>query len=459
MRVLFCAYDLSTIDPPCDVRPDSAQHVEAVASLLMAVRRESMALCRAMGHGGFTSRELPMLALLRGLATVARAAGAGSAAAAGKAVLPLEQSGPLKTEVEQACRDMGTATCARYAGGCATLLLAEISCLHMQVSAGGAPGDAQPQLSGPGVSSESFLRRRLLEILSSALRFHLRRLLNAPPQSPTAATDMERAGVALRGAAGSSAAAVRSAVWQLVRLVRAADGAADESALSSVLTQALAMLWHAQRGAAQRGVAAAEAFLQQRGGGATAAAAQVRGAKAARSARVTKAGGGARSEYEAALAHLEHVSAAQGAAAASTFVLSLMDWPGAAEAIALAGGWGPVETLASQLADVCGGETAGAAGSSSSGGGGDTGHGPVHLCMLRDINALTVELRGGEAEMAGVAARAAQAAAQLQALVLQRASGAGEPVARVRELLEDIKAGAALPQLAPPSQTEAAGQS
>ncbi|CAM9172936.1 unnamed protein product [Chrysoparadoxa australica] len=312
-RVRFCCYDFSAVEMPVDGKPSSVKHVERVSQTLGDVIQEKEKL-KAMFQADGSLGVKGWSAFLRGLKTL-------GSLRKQEGTPHLEHLGQVMQAANAA---LGTVSTAALTSAAATFYLREFS--DIDPACCSLPPDV-------GVTP-SPLRSRLGALVSSALRFHLRQLLNAPPPSPSVPElDIFEKPQAER--------CTRSRIWTIVRLIPAEGvngGAAMDGALSSVLTQALLTLHTGGVAEVDSLVSTAEAFI---------------------AASPQKGSAEQRYSEEWAVAaedHLVALSSLQAAYRARDFFLELLSWPGISEEVEAMGGWGSVERLAMvlrQLGKVC----------------------------------------------------------------------------------------------------------
>ena len=234
-RVRFRRCDFSSVAPPCDVARGSERETEAAVTAL------------------------------------------GKAAAAGDALSAALRTAPEVNDAARALRDS----------------LRRVS--HMNGETGGAAAFWGAELDAilRDRRDASPVRQRLGELCVSGLRFHLRRLLNAPPVPQNPATD------------GAIYDWSRSRVHTFLRVEISVNGEPSEGALATELAGALVDLSRAI------------------------------------SARA--------SPESAGLQRVDDLSALARGALAHAFLHTLLTWPFLDEAVVEAGGWAPVERLAAVL--------------------------------------------------------------------------------------------------------------
>jgi hypothetical protein len=229
VRVKFCCYDLSSVLMPVDSKPGSVRTVEHCSELLQAAVHEANSLWEEVASG---TTVLGMRAFLRALLTLAGSEDVGSNSSSSgsgsemssrrSSVTPAEaqqQSAQLVRTVQSACAASGTAAAPLYIKRCAAFYLRELRCLGWQTATLGVTSVPRSCTPLPA------LHQRLVCFISSALRFHMRRLLNPPPPALTVASVMARSSNSSSSSGGGASSG---------------SGDGDVSVRSSLYTQAAA---------------------------------------------------------------------------------------------------------------------------------------------------------------------------------------------------------------------------
>jgi trimeric autotransporter adhesin len=485
VRVKFCCYDLSAVMMPVDSKPGSVRSVEHCSELLQAAVHEANSLWDEVASG---TTVLGMRAFLRALLTLAGSEDVSSNSSSNSSnvssrrssVTPaeaLQQSAQLVRTVQSACVAGGTAAAPLYIKRCAAFYLRELRCLGWQTATLGVTSAPRSCTPLPA------LRQRLVCFISSALRFHMRRLLNPPPPALTVASVMARSSIST-SSGRNDGVSVRSSVYKLLQLVPAeggsASGAAIDGALSSVLSQALAVLAGHSHTKAAADLAAAEQYmtalaaapsvaatavaaLQQQQSSRPRAAAASTAVQPVDAAALSSAQAAVRAEFQQLCEHFERAAAAAAAANARTFVTAVLTWPGVQSAVQAAGGWASVQRLARHLSTTVtiDGTTSTASVTDSCGGSVGTGD-DAHLALLADVQALLCELQSSAewcaaAEHSSSSSSSSRSAAVLSALekaLLKRCVAAGEALPKLRLFVRDVRLSAAFPTLAAPSKEQ-----
>lgn len=379
-RVRFASHDFSAVAPPVDTAARSDAEADLCVAALAAALDAKQALRESARHASLLQPVAAALAAVACALQQVPSAGAAETAAAGSA----EGSNGPASVLRNACAARGLS--ARHVAANAALLAAELACSDA------APGSAAAV--GP-------LRARLIALVSSHVRFHLRRLLNAPPPPATTpcltqntAQSYAEAGCrsnahklfrfappppevppAGRKAAGKPAAAATAvgaataaaststatAVAAATKAPSEGDCLFAEGAVASVVTQALEALHWAD---------VADGPAEPCSTTETAAAAL--------NAALAAASDSHDQDPTAALATVARAHAAAEGARAAAFLHTLFEWPGLEAAVARHGGWGPVETFAA-LAQKHGGRWTCVA----------------HLAPLRDLAQLRLSVAPG----------------------------------------------------------------
>ena len=167
-RVSFATHDFSTVSPPVDTAEKSEAAVEAAVGALEAVLDAK----RVTGSALLAAAAKALVAVGGALAAIPGGESGGSYAA-------FEAANALRSAAAAQGLAVGTVAAS------ASLLAAEFACpdgaaalISGGVSGGDGGGGGEEERVGP-------LRARLASLVSSAVRFHLRRLLNAPPPPAT----------------------------------------------------------------------------------------------------------------------------------------------------------------------------------------------------------------------------------------------------------------------------------
>eukprot|EP00953_Heterococcus_sp_UTEX-ZZ885_P011875 6855-Heterococcus_DN1.PRE.3 len=486
---------------PVESKPGSVCTLEHCSELLQAAVHEANSLWEEVASG---TTLLGMRAFLRALLTLAGSEDVSSSSSSSggdmssrrSSVTPAEaqqQSAQLVRTVQSACAAAGTAAAPLYIKRCAAFYLRELRCLGWQTATMGVTSVPRSCTPLPA------LRQRLGCFISSALRFYMRRLLNPPPPALTVASVMARSSSSSsRSGGGASSGSrdggvgVRSSVYKLLQLVPAeggsASGAAIDGALSSVLSQALAVLASHSHTQAAADLSAAEQYLaalaaapasmataitaqQQQQPSRPRAATANTAVQPVDTAALSSAQAAVRTEFQQLCDHFERAAAAAAAANARTFVAAVLSWPGVQSAVQAAGGWASVQQLARHLratlsnsstTDTTAGTTANSVAIGSGGNSGDD----AHLALLADVQALLCELQSSAewcatpdhsssgSSSSSSSSRSAAVLSALEKALLKRCVAAGELLPKLRLFVRDVRLSAAFPTLAAPSKEQ-----
>lgn len=396
--VSFQGHDLSCLDTPVDSRPDSICNVETVISLLEKLKGEGAALFERVRGGASI---VGMRDFIRALDTIA------AVSSRRKGDLDATQH----THLTSIIRSAAGIPAERFAR--AALFFRDE--LRGLVCAGA--GD-HPPCSGPN----SALRQRYVSLLSSAVRFHLRRLFNSPPPALTAATAMENGGFG--GAGRSTLPGVRSCVWQKVKMQCPKSWAASDGAIASVLSQVLLVLGENGGTVATAATAARESLREVE-------------SLAAKGLPTTGAG---RSNLGVIRQGFLVAAEVCATGAARSFLLQLLSWPGVQDAVDDAGGWKPVENLAAQLVTAsCSGDE------------------DLYLGLLENVVSLKDQLAA--AELWDFVPRASTVLDTLERTMMECVSKRAEGGSRAeRELVNEVRRDIAFPKLVAVTTPSVSGQ-
>ena len=319
-RVQFASHDFSAVAPPVDTIESSDLEAEACVDALAAVMAAKQALIQAQPDSGF----LLLQRVSAALAALACALWADDNTREYK--IKVSEKETLKEILHTTCSERGIN--AKHLAANADLLAAELCCSD------DSAGAVASSTLGP-------LRTRLLELASGQVRFHLRRLLNAPP--PPATTPCHT-----QNTSGSySESGCRSSAHKLftfdeppheappTKATAAAAAAAKnesecpfaEGAVASVVTHALeAMHW------AECASSADEVDVTSLTSGLNTTFASLPS-----------------QDLPVAMSTVQHAHMAAAGARGAAFLHALLEWPGLQNAVAQHGGWSQVEKFASYL--------------------------------------------------------------------------------------------------------------
>ena len=336
-RVQFASHDFSAVAPPVDTLESSDLEAEACVDALAAVMTAKQQLVQAQ-EGSRLSLLQRVSSALVAVACALRADANASEESSGE----VSDKESLRMVLDNACSERGFSV--KHLAANAELLAAELRCSDV----GNDDSDCTISVSTTAVGP---LRSRLMELASGQVRFHLRRLLNAPPPPATTPCHTQNTSESY------SESGCRSNAHKLFTfdeppleappVAKAATAAAAtkhenecpfaEGAVASVVTHALeAMHWahHADGSSDEPDAASLTANF-------TSTFADFPS-----------------QDLSVAMSTVHRAHAAAAGARGAAFLHALLEWPGLQEAVAQHGGWTQVEKFASYLkaCGSCGGQ-------------------------------------------------------------------------------------------------------
>jgi hypothetical protein len=300
--VRFRSYDFSSVEMPSDSQPQSVRPAELTAAALTEVMNAESLVRDEISQG---TTVLGLRIFIRALKTIA-----------------CSPKSDLSNTIQLSLSMSGTTAARSHIAGAANFYLSELCSFTGSESKGSIAS-----------LEHSPVRQRLVILLSSLIRFHIRRLLNPPPLGVSVPTGLS----AMDSARAAEIRLVRSKAWTLFQMAvpdkyplamlsTSGDSFAGitEGVTSSVLGHALRVLSnHAHK--KEEDMAA------------------IRECEVFTDATVSAAGVGD------AVKHFLRIADVLGASNARTFVRELLSWPGLEEAVQEGGGWTVVEQLAQSL--------------------------------------------------------------------------------------------------------------